>query len=131
MDIPEAQTYTGKVVSGTGHMGERMAAGSVALEVYEAFTGLELVPGSLNIDLGQEVDMPPYSQTLTRHDHEGEAIIYITPALVNDLACFAVRNKLAEEGTGRHPKNIIEIISDHHLRDDFQLKDGDEIFIKF
>lgn len=125
------QTYVGEVVSGTGHMSKRMEAGSIAMELYEKATGLELVPGSLNVHIAEDVSMPPNSKQIVRRDHEGEAIIYITPALLNNLECFAVRNKRAEEGIGRHPKNIIEIISAHKLREELGMKDGDQVTLQF
>lgn len=131
MSNAELQTYTGEVVSGTGHMSARMSSGSVALDLYEKETGVKLIPGSLNVRLEHEVDMPPYAKQIVRCDHEGEAIIYITPALVNALDCFAVRNKLAEDGVGRHSKQVVEIISEHKLREELGLNDGDLVEVKF
>lgn len=125
------QEFTGEVVSGIGHASKRMSAGSIALGLYENETGQELIPGSLNIDIGQEIDISEYSRQIVRVDHEGEAVIYITPALVNNLPGFAVRNKRAEEGSGTHPKSIIEIISSYHLRNELKLKDGDKVIVRF
>lgn len=125
------QRYAGEVVSGAGHMSQRMTEGSVALGLYEKETGLKLIPGSLNLKLDEAIDMPPYAKQIVRSDHEGKAIIFITPALLNDLECFAVRNKLAEDGGGRHPKNIIEIISAHKLREELGLEDGDKVTLQF
>ncbi len=131
MSNNELQAYSGEVISGTGHMSNRMASGSVALDLYEKETGVELIPGSLNIKLDHEVDMPPYARQIVRSDHEGEATIYITPAIVNALDCFAVRNKLAEDGAGRHSKRVIEIISCHKIRDELRLQDGDIVEVRF
>lgn len=131
MNNVESQTYHGQVVSGTGHMSARMSHGSIALSLYEKETGVKLIPGSLNIELDHEVDMPSYSKRIVRRDHEGEATIYITPAKVDTLGCFAVRNKLAEDGRGRHSKQIVEIISVHNLREELGLGDGDRVEVTF
>lgn len=131
MNVDNMTTYKGTIVSGTGNMSKRMAADSIALAVYEKESGQTLVPGSLNIKLDHAIDMPKTSRLITRNDTEGEAHIYITPAFVCGIPGFAVRNKIAEEGHGRHAKDIIEIISAHKLRDELQLTDGDTVEVRF
>src|SRR4051812_38306915 len=125
------KTYSGEVVSGAGHMSQRMGSGSIALGHYEEKTGAKLVSGSLNIKLAEEVDMPSYSEIFTREDHEGKAVIYITPGIVNELPCHVVRRDKSEEGKGRHPKSIVELISAHNLRQELQLEDGDTVTLQF
>jgi riboflavin kinase len=44
---------------------------------------------------------------------------------------FLLRTDQNETGTGRHPRNIIEIAADVQLRDAYQLKDGDWVEIEF
>lgn len=124
-------TYIGEVISGLGHMSQRMQEGSIALALYEKETGLKLVPGSLNIKLQEEVDMPTYAHQIARNDHNGKATIYVTPALVNNLECFAVRSELTEEGKGRHPKSTIELISAYKLREKLDIEDGSIVTVCF
>ncbi len=123
--------YEGIIVSGTGNMSRRMSAASIALKVYEEATGCKLVPGSLNVELAEEVDMPIYAKQLIREDHEGTAILFITPAHVNHIPGFVVRNKRAEDGQGRHSKRVVEVISSYRLRAELGLTDGDKVMLTF
>ncbi len=127
----ELQSYQGEVVSGIGHMSTRMAAGTVAMELYEKETNTSLVSGTLNVELEEEVNMPLHSRRLLRKDPKGETIIYLVPATINELECYIVRSQNAEEGRGRHSKRVIEIISAHKLRDELKLQDGYKVTVRF
>jgi riboflavin kinase len=43
---------------------------------------------------------------------------------------FILRTDANNDGTGRHPRTVVEIASDVKLRDDYKLADGDEISIE-
>lgn len=125
------QTRAGVVAAGDGRMAEKMAAGSPALQLYEYVTGEKLVPGTLNVELPEEIAMPAYAQEITREDASGTTTILIVPAMVNGLLGYIVRSRQAEDGNGRHSRRVVEVISSHELRRELQLDDGDTVNLRF
>jgi riboflavin kinase, archaea type len=53
------------------------------------------------------------------------------PCRIFDRQAFLLRTDQNEQGTGAHPRNIVEIATDVRLRDLYQLKDGDWVEIEF
>ena len=118
----------GKVVSGRGDFGvwlERLAS------FYEQKTGMRLYPGTLNIELPAPYSLPPQVIRLEAEEYGGQVSVNIVPCRIFDRQAFLLRTDRNEQGTGHHPRNIIEIATDIRLRDAYQLKDGDFVEVQF
>lgn len=94
-------------------------------------TGIEIIPGTLNVQLPQPFDSP-----LKRYSTEEDLGGYVWRDGVSNRS--GVRwGKVLVEGRFRGilfqgdepdcPSNLVEIMSDHHLRKFLNLKDGDAI----
>lgn len=53
----------------------------------------------------------------------------LMPCRIEGRAAFIARTDRKEAGVGRHPRTILEVVSDVHLRDDLELEDGDVVQI--
>jgi riboflavin kinase, archaea type len=118
----------GKVVSGRANFGqwiERLSS------FYEKKTGVRLYPGTLNIELSAPYSLPLDVIRLEAHEYGGSVSVSIVPCKIFDRRAFLLRTDQNERGTGHHPRNIIEIATDIHLRDAYQLKDGDWVEVQF
>jgi riboflavin kinase len=117
----------GKVVSGAADFGrwiERLTS------LYEQKTGMRLYPGTLNVQLPSEYSLPPGVIRLEAAEYGGRVSVNIVPCRIFDRRAFLLRTDQNEKGTGRHPRNIIEIAADVRLRDLYQLEDGDWVEIE-
>jgi CTP-dependent riboflavin kinase len=56
--------------------------------------------------------------------------VNIVPCQIFDRRALLLRTDQNEQGTGHHPRNIIEIATDVRLRDAKQLKDGDWVEVE-
>jgi len=118
----------GKVVSGRADFGlwiERLSS------FYQAKTGMRLYPGTLNIELPASYSVPSDAIRLEANEYGGSVSVSIVPCLIFDRPAFLLRTDRNEQGTGHHPRNIIEIATDIRLRDAYQLKDGDWVEVEF
>jgi riboflavin kinase, archaea type len=118
----------GAVSKGQGYGVERMAPGVISL--LHARTGVEVIPGTLNVRLHQPADESLFPNYLPASDlaHDwaettgqtGYRWAHVT--IEGRFDGVAVR---AEEPD--YPENLIEIICGVHLRSTLGLKDGDEV----
>jgi riboflavin kinase len=118
----------GKVVSGRanfGHWIERLS------NFYEQKTGMRFYPGTLNVELSSEYSLPADVIRLEADEYGGRVSISIVPCLIFNRPAFLLRTDQNEQGTGHHPRNVIEIATDIRLRNAYQLKDGDLVEIEF
>ena len=99
--------------------------------LYEQKTGMRLYPGTLNIELPSEYSLPPDVIRLEAGEYGGRVSVSLVPCRIFDRQAFLLRTDQNENGTGHHPRNIIEIATDVRLRDSYQLKDGDWVEIEF
>lgn len=120
--------FRGKVVSGRANFGRWIEHLS---SFYEQKTGVRLYPGTLNVELSSEYSLPADVIRLEAHEYGGRVSVSIVPCRIFDHQAFLFRTDQNEEGTGHHPRNIIEIATDVRLRDNYQLKDGDWVEIEF
>jgi len=112
----------GRVVSGVGSFSYWI---DKLQDHYERKTGMRLYPGTLNLQLDSEYSLPTKVIRLEGAEYGGRVSVSIVPCSVQDRKAFLLRTDANENGTGDHPKTIIEIATDVRLRDLFQLKDGD------
>jgi riboflavin kinase len=112
----------GQVVSGVGSFSywiEKLQ------EHYERKTGMVLYPGTLNLRLDSEYSLPAKVIRLEGAEYGGRVSVNIVPCSVRGRKAFLLRTDANEQGTGDHPKTIVEIATDVRLRDLYQLQDGD------
>ena len=117
----------GRVVSGRGDFGrwiERLSS------FYESKTGMRFYPGTLNIELPAEYSLPADAVRLEAEEYGGSVSVSMVPCRIFNRRAFLLRTDANENGTGHHPRNIIEIASDVRLRDEFDLSDGDLVEIE-
>jgi riboflavin kinase, archaea type len=120
-------TVRGKVVSGRGDFGQwidRLGG------YYERKTGMRLYPGTLNIELPSEYFLPADVIRLEADEYGGRVSVSIVPCRILGRQAFLLRTDANENGTGHHPRTIIEIASEVRLRDTYRLHDGDWVEIE-
>ena len=118
----------GRIVSGASDFGiwiERLS------DLYERKTGMRLYPGTLNIELASPYSLPADVIRLDAHEYGGTVSVNIVPCRIFERRAFLLRTDQNEQGTGHHPRNIIEIATDIRLRDAYQLRDGDWVEVHF
>jgi riboflavin kinase len=118
----------GKITSGRADFGVWIARLS---SFYEQKTGMRLYPGTLNIELPGPYSLPRDVIRLEAHEYGGRVSVSIVPCRIFDRPAFLLRTDQNEQGTGHHPRNIIEIASDIRLREAYRLEDGDWVEIEF
>jgi len=118
----------GRVVSGLGDFGVWIARLG---DLYESKTGMRLYPGTLNVELTSEYSLPTEVIRLEAGEYGGRVSVSMVPCRVFDRRAFVLRTDQNEQGTGHHPRNIIEIATDIRLRDVYHLADGDWVDVDF
>jgi riboflavin kinase, archaea type len=118
----------GRVVSGLANFAvwiEQLSS------LYEQKTGMRLYPGTLNVELALPYSLPEDVIRLEGNEYGGSVSVSIVQCRIFNRRAFLLRTDQNDRGTGRHPRNIIEIATDVRLRDAYQLKDGDWVEIEF
>jgi CTP-dependent riboflavin kinase len=120
--------FTGIVVPGRGFGAQRMANPAL-LQALQRLTDLPLVPGTLNVRLPQPFDgtLPGY---LTEDDLGGAVWRDHAPHRQGIrwgavLIAGRYRGILFQGDEPEYPPELVEILSDHHLRATLGLRDGD------
>lgn len=122
------QKLSGKVVSGKGDFSKWIEKLS---DHYEQKTGLRLFPGTLNLQLNAPFFLPPQKLRLEGHEYGGSVNVNIVHCKIFNRKAVLLRTDANEEGRGDHPPSIIEIATDIKLRDEYDLKDGDQVEVQF
>ncbi|MGJ5819122.1 DUF120 domain-containing protein [Paludibaculum fermentans] len=117
----------GRLVSGLGNFGYWI--GQLA-DHYERKTGMRLYPGTLNVELPEPYSLPPDPLRLEAHEDGGRVSVNIIPCRIFGRSAFLLRTDQNENGTGHHPRNLIEIATDIRLRDAYSLQDGDLVEVE-
>lgn len=97
---------------------------------YRRNTGLDLFPGTLNLQLDHPWSVPAGALRLEAHEYGGTVSVNLVPCTVFGRRAFILRTDANEEGRGHHPKSLIEIATDVKLRDAFHLSDGDIVEVE-
>src|ERR1700719_2025583 len=109
----------GRVISGRADFGtwiERLS------DFYERKTGMRFYPGTLNVELSLPYSLPANVTRLEANEYGGRVSVSIVPCRIFNRRAFLLRTDQNEQGTGHHPRNIIEIATDIRLRDAYQLR---------
>jgi riboflavin kinase, archaea type len=117
----------GVVRSGRGDFGYWLAK----LEPhYRRKTGMKLFPGTLNLELSEPFALPSGALRLEAHEYGGSVSVSIVPCRVFGRRAFILRTDASEQGTGHHPRSLVEIATDVKLRDAHGLVDGDRVDVE-
>lgn len=115
----------GKVVTGVGNFAfwiEKLQ------DHYRHKTGLQLFPGTLNIQLDEPFDLPPERARLEAAEYGGTVSVNIVPCKVFGLAAVILRTDKADSEP--QSRKIIEVACEVKLREQQQLRDGDVIEVE-
>ena len=100
-------------------------------DLYVEKTGMMFFPGTLNLDLGDDFDLPPRRVIrLEKEEYGGSVSVSLLPCEVFGQKAFILRTDENARGEGHHPKSLIEIATDVKLRDEYGLKDGDIVEVQ-
>jgi riboflavin kinase, archaea type len=117
----------GKVRSGCGDFGFWLLK---LQEYYQKKTGMDLFPGTLNIELAEPFRLPSNPLRLEGHEYGGTVSVSIVPCHVLGRKAFILRTDANEQGKGHHPRTVVEVATDVNLRDACSLADGDTVEIE-
>ena len=115
----------GKVVTGVGNFSfwiEKLQ------DHYRNKTGMQLFPGTLNIELDAPFDLPRERTRLEAEEYGGTVSVSIVPCKVFDRAAVILRTDKADSEP--QSRKIIEVACEVKLREQYQLRDGDVIEIE-
>jgi riboflavin kinase, archaea type len=99
-------------------------------EHYKRKTGMNLFPGTLNLQLDEPYSLPKQVIRLEGREYGGSVSVNMVPCLIQGRSGFILRTDANEEERGHHPKTIVEVATDVKLRDHFGLTDGDIVTIE-
>src|SRR5690242_19490429 len=99
----------GKVMSGRADFG--IWIGKLN-DLYLKKTGMQLYPGTLNVELPFPYSLPANVTRLEASEYGGRVSVSIVPCRIFDRQAFLLRTDQNEQGTGHDPRNIIEIATD-------------------
>lgn len=121
------RVLTGRVVSGLGDFARWIEQ---LKGHYLRKTGLDLFPGTLNVELPEEYGVPDGSARLGAEEYGGSVSVYIVPCRILGERAVILRTEAAERGEGAHPRTIVEVACEVKLRDKYGLRDGDPVRIE-
>lgn len=116
----------GQVRSGLGDFGKWIAR---LQEHYQRKTGMLLYPGTLNVALESEWLVPAGAAMLQASEYAGTVSVWLVPCRFEGYPAWILRTERNQDGTGPHPRNLIEIATDIPLRKTYGLHDGDWVSI--
>lgn len=116
------RVLTGRVRSGIGSFSYWIAKLS---DHYRGKTGMELFPGTLNLELEKPYSLPVKVLRLEGAEYGGRVSVNLVRCTVFGRPAWILRTDANEEGRGDHPSTIVEIATDVKLRDVYGLADGD------
>ena len=112
----------GKVVTGAGNFSfwiEKLR------DHYRNKTGLQLFPGTLNIQLDEPFDLPQERARLEAQEYGGTVSVNIVPCTILGQRAVILRTDKADSEL--QSRMIIEVACEVKLRDQHQLSDGDVV----
>jgi len=116
----------GKVRSGLGEASFWMKK---AEEAFYRKTGIKMFYGTLNIELEKDYKLEGNLKVLHKEEYGGTQEVYMKECQILRHKSYIVRTDKNMSENRDHPLNLIEIISDVNFREEYNLKDGDEIEI--
>ena len=117
----------GEVTSGRGDFGRWIEK---LQDHYERKTGMRLFPGTLNLRLNEPFSLSGSVIRLEKEEYFGRVSVNMIPCRILGRDAFILRTDQNENGSGHHPKTILEIATNVKLRDVFGLVDGDTVEVE-
>ena len=96
----------GIVRSGIGDLGQWIAK---LADRYENKTGMRLFPGTLNIHLKEEYQVPGSCTRLEARAYGGRVSVSLVPCRIFGRRAFILRTDVNAEGRGHYPRSVIEV----------------------
>ena len=115
----------GKVVTGVGNFSFWI---DKLQDHYLSKTGMQLFPGTLNIELDEPFDLPRERTRLEAEEYGGTVSVSIVPCKVFGRAAVILRTDKADSEL--ESRKTIEVACDVKLREQHQLRDGDVIEVE-
>jgi riboflavin kinase len=112
----------GRVVTGVGNFSfwiEKLQ------DHYRHKTGMQLFPGTLNIQLDEPFDLPRERARLEAREYGGTVSVNIVPCTILGRRAVILRTDKADSEL--QSRMIIEVACEVKLRDKHQLRDGDVV----
>ena len=112
----------GKIVTGAGNFSfwiEKLQ------DHYRHKTGLQLFPGTLNVQLDEPFDLPQKQARLEAAEYGGTVSVNIVPCTILGRRAVILRTDKADSEL--QSRMIIEVACEVKLRDRHQLRDGDVV----
>ena len=97
---------------------------------FEKKLGIKLYNGTLNIELEHDYILSGNLKVLNKEEYGGNEDVYIKECEVLGHKSYIVRTDKNSGKNGDHPLNLIEVISDVYFREEYNLKDDEEILVK-
>ncbi|MBI3830664.1 MAG: DUF120 domain-containing protein [Planctomycetes bacterium] len=120
------RTVKGRVTSGEGNFSFWIRKLS---EYYHAKTGMTFFPGTLNVHLDEDYELPPDPLRLNKEEYGGEVSVQIVPCRIFGRTAFILR-PVPRPGVEPNPKSVLEVATDIGLRVAYGLKDGDLVEVE-
>jgi len=120
-------TLVGIVTTGLGDCARWIA---LHREAYARETGLQLYPGTLNVRLPVPFELPAGCQRMEAAEYGGRVNVSVVPCRILGLRALILRTDANDDGTGPHPRELIEVAAEVGLRETFDLEDGDEVTVE-
>ena len=120
-------SFRGHVRDGSGHSKNWP---NELLENYRRLSRLELVPGTLNVELEGPFVISATAPQLAASEWGGEHDVFVVPCRINDHAGVIIRTRVNNCGEGPVRQTIVEIASDVRLREKLGLESGDLVTVE-
>ena len=79
----------------------------VLSEFYREKTGIELFPGTLNVQLEADYNLPDQRIRLEGREYGGNVSVNIIPCKIFNQLAFVLRTDANDAGLGDHPRNVV------------------------
>lgn len=116
----------GKVTNGIGTA--KMWVSKIE-EIFKRQTGMNLFRGTLNIKLNEDYIINP-DWIIEPEEYGGTEKVLIKQCEVLGNKAYIVRAEKNQIGAGEHSLKIIEIVSNIKFREEYNLKDNENIKVK-
>lgn len=122
----ELMVLRGKVKSGENNLSYWMKKLN---DLYTIKTGMNLFPGSLNIELEEPFILPENVIRLEKEEYGGTVSLSMYPCEIFERKAYILRTDKHALGIDQSLA-VIEVITDIKLRDKYNLSDGDIVEVR-
>jgi CTP-dependent riboflavin kinase len=97
---------------------------------YRRLSGIEIVPGTLNVKLERDYVLPPASLRLRSAEWNGPHDVLLFPCRIFDRDAVIIRTEPNNLGQGEVLPNILEIASATHFRSECNVQTNDRVVVE-